>query len=514
MIRDQIKQLINIPEAQITRVENGRFGDYSTNIALKSAKVQGGNPLEAAEEIKGKILSAGSDLIEKVEVAGPGFINIFISPKFLRYQVKEIMILGEKYGFVDSGKGKKIQIEFISANPTGPLTLGNGRGGFLGDVLANVLARANWKVEREYYVNDSGEQVRKLGKTLTGEEIFYKGDYIEDLRKRIETKDFQQAGEKAAGIVLSEMIKPTIHGQMKIDFDNWFSEKSLYESGEVEQAIDLLNKKGFVCEKENAWWFKSSELGDEKDRVLIKADGQKTYLASDIAYLKNKFDRGFDRLVMIWGADHHGYINRIKAAAKALGYDENKIDFIIVQLARLIEDGKEVKMSKRAGVYVTLDELIEEVGADVARFFFLTRSPETHLNFDLKLAKEQSEKNPVYYIQYAFARISSILKKAVLAPMGTEVDLSVLNHSSELALIKYLIRLPEMVEDSARDLQVQRLTQYSLDLVRSFHKFYEDCRVISEDEKLSQARLELVQATKTVLKNTLDILGIGAPEKM
>jgi len=217
---------------------------------------------------------------------------------------------------------------------------------------------------------------------------------------------------------------------------------------------------------------------------------------------------------MIWGADHHGYINRIKAAAKALGYDENKIDFIIVQLARLIEDGKEVKMSKRAGVYVTLDELIEEVGADVARFFFLTRSPETHLNFDLKLAKEQSEKNPVYYIQYAFARISSILKKAVLAPMGTEVDLSVLNHSSELALIKYLIRLPEMVEDSARDLQVQRLTQYSLDLVRSFHKFYEDCRVISEDEKLSQARLELVQATKTVLKNTLDILGIGAPEKM
>lgn len=514
MIRDQIKQLINIPEAEISRTENGRFGDYSTNIALKLAKEQGKDPLETAEEIKNKIIAAGSDLIEKAETAKPGFINIFISPKFLQQQIKEIMILGEKYGSVELGDGKKIQIEFISANPTGPLTLGNGRGGFLGDVLANVLARAGFKAEREYYINDSGEQVRKLGKTLTGEEILYKGDYIEDLRKRIEARDFQEAGEKAVGIIMDEMIKPAVHEKMKIDFDNWFSEKSLYQSGEVEKAIELLNKKGFVYESENAWWFKSSELGDEKDRVLIKADGQKTYLASDIAYLKNKFERGFDRLIMIWGADHHGYINRIKAAAKALGYDEKKIEIIIVQLVRLMEDGREVKMSKRAGVYVTLDELIDEVGADVARFFFLTRSPETHLNFDLKLAKEQSEKNPVYYIQYAFARISSILKKAVLAPMGTEVDLGVLNHPSELALIKNLIQFPEIIEDSAKDLQVQRLTQYALDLVRSFHKFYEDCRVISEDENLTQARLELVQATKVVLKNTLDILGISAPEKM
>ena len=358
----------------------------------------------------------------------------------------------------------------------------------------------------------TGEQIKKLGHSVIGDaEAVYQGRYIEELKKKIKGNNPEKIGQSAAKIILQEMIKPTIK-KMKIKFDVWFSEKTLYQKKEVDRILDVLKKKKLSYGKEGALWFKSTQFGDDKDRVLIKAGGEETYLASDIAYLKNKFVRGFQKLIFFWGADHYGYVARILAAAEALGYKKEQIDIIVMQLVRLIRDGKEVRMSKRTGTYVTLDELIDEVGLDVARCFFLTRSADTHLNFDLALAKTQSEKNPVYYIQYAHARICSILRKVKMSKARPRTDL--LEHPAELKLIRQLMRLPEIVEDTSQDFQIQRLPQYAVDLATVFHQFYRDCHVISEDKNLSQARLSLVLAAKIVLKNTLSLMGISAPEKM
>jgi len=514
MLREEIKKLIEKTvkelykteiEAKIDQPENADFGDYSTNVAMLLKK----NPQEIAGAIK-------SPVLEKIEVKN-GFINFFISKEYLRKQVSGILKQGQSFGELRTGRGQKINVEFISANPTGPLTLGNGRGGFCGDVLANVLEKAGYKTTREYYINDVGEQVRKLGHSVLGDsEAIYNGSYIDDLKKRIKERDSEKAGEAAGKIILEEMIKPIIK-KMGIKFDVWFSEKGLEQKKEKEKVLDFLKKKGLTYESEGALWFKSAQFGDDKDRVLIKADGETTYFLSDIAYLKNKFQRGFNRLVFFWGADHFGYIGRIKAAAEALSFKKEEIDIIIMQLVQLMQGGQEVKMSKRSGIYVTIDELIDEVGLDVARFFFLTRSSDSHLNFDLDLAKEQSEKNPVYYIQYAHARICSILAKFKIQKSKikiTDKNSKLLIHQSELSLIKQLIRLPEVVEDTAKDYQVQRLPQYAQDLATSFHQFYRDCKVLSEVEGLTQARLTLISATKIVLKNTLDLMGISAPEKM
>lgn len=520
-----------IPEIS---VEHNKFprneyhGDYSTNIILQIAKIIKRKPMEIAKDFMIQLYKypiAKSDF-DEIEPAKPGFINFFISKEYLQKQVGEILKQGDKFGGLKIGESKKVQVEFISANPTGPLTLGNGRGGFCGDVLANILEKAGFKVSREYYINDVGEQIRKLGHSIIGDsEAVYKGKYIEELKKKIKGKNPDEVGEKVAGIILKEMIKPAVK-KMGIKFDNWFSEKSLYKNKEVDKILNWLKNKKLAYKKEGALWFKSTKFGDDKDRVLVKADGETTYFASDIAYLKNKFERGFNHLIYFWGADHYGYIKRMEAAAKALGYKKEQVDFIVMQLVRLFEKGKQVRMSKRTGTYVTLDELINEVGLDVARFFFLTRSSGTHLNFDLDLAKEQSEKNPVYYVQYAHARICSILgriKNYEATLRGVRLKASrriknpkvqLLEHPSELALIKQLIRFPEVIEDTAKDYQVQRLPNYALDLVTAFHKFYEDCRVISEDKEKTQARLALVQAAKVVLKNTLDLMGISAPEKM
>jgi len=557
LIKDAIQKLqeekifpeFKIPEIKLEQPEEKKYGDYAANAAMLIAKQVKKNPLEAAENLKSEILNLKSGYFDKVEIAGPGFINFFISKEYLQKQVAEILKKKEKFGALKIGKEQKINVEFISANPTGPLTLGNGRGGFCGDVLANVLLKAGFKVAREYYINDVGEQIRKLGHSVIGDsEAVYKGDYILALRKRINPpplskklligKDItspknsqekwwgvkgenpEEVGQKAAEIILKETIKPAVK-KMGIAFDVWFSEKSLRQSGEVKKIFDSLKKKKLTYEKEGALWFSSTKFGDDKDRVLIKEDGETTYFASDIAYLKNKIGRGFARLIYIWGADHYGYINRLKAAAEALGYSKEKVRIIIMQLVRLFKGGKEVRMSKRAGTYVALNELIDEVGLDVVRFFFLTRSPGSHLNFDLDLAKEQSERNPVYYIKYAYARICSIIKnlkfknsfkfKNLKLKINT---LRLLNHYSELNLIKQLIRFPEVIEDTAKDEQVQRLPQYALDLAAVFHQFYRDCRVISEDKNLTQARLSLILATKQVIKNTLNLMGISAPEKM
>jgi arginyl-tRNA synthetase len=515
-IKQEIKKLI----INATRISADNFsveipndknhGDYSTNVALVLAKKQGKSPVEMAETIKAKIKS---DLFSKTEIAGPGFINFFVKNDYFQKQLPIILKEKDKFGNLKIGINEKINVEFVSANPTGPLTLGNGRGGFGGDVLASVLSKAGYKVKREYYINDTGNQIKILGHSILGDsEAQYKGKYIADLKKKVKGKNPEEIGEKASKIILEKMIKPSLK-KMGIKFDNWFSEKSLYKNKEVDKAIEELSKKGFTYESEGAVWFKSKNIGDDKDRVLIRSDGIKTYFASDIAYLKNKFKRGFNKSIIFLGADHYGYVARIKAASHALGFGKDKIDALVLQLVRLFEKGKEVRMSKRAGIYVTIDELIDEIGLDVARFFFLQKALNTQFNFDLSLAKEKSEKNPVFKVQYAYARICSILRKAGTFRIQNK-DLSLLKEPAEIELIKHLIRFSEIIEDCAKDYQLQRIPQYSLDLSDTFHKFYEKCQVISEDKKLTQARLSLISATKIVLKNTLDLMGISAPEKM
>lgn len=508
MIRDEIRKLIEkaikelgfkVPEVLVEEPREKAHGDYATNVAMALAKQDKKNPMEIANLINSKFKirkqpSGESALrpakfLDKVEVIKPGFINFFVSKGYLQKQVGEILKEKEKFGDLKIGKGKKVQVEFISANPTGPLTLGNGRGGFCGDVLSNVLEKAGYDVFREFYINDRGKQ-------------------IEDLKKGL------YKGEKRTVLQIQKENQKFITRKLKIKFDNWFSEKSLYKNKEVDNVLGYLRKKKLTYEKDGALWFKSTKFGDDKDRVLVKADEEKTYLASDIAYLKNKFDRGFDKLIYFWGADHFGYVKRIEAAIEALGYKKEQVDFIIMQMVRLLEKAKQVRMSKRAGTYVTLEELINEVGLDVARFFFLIRSSGSHLNFDLSLAKEKSEKNPVYYVQYAYARIYSILAKSRVKSQESKVNLKLLDHPSELALIKQLIRFPETIEDSAKDYQVQRVPQYATDLATEFHKFYRDCKVISDDKELSQARLSLILATQIVLKSTLNLMGISAPSKM
>ncbi len=506
-----------IPKTIIDYSREKMYGDYATNIALQLAVILNRNPVEIAELLAEDLKGPASKLFQKIEAAKPGFINFYVSKEYLQKEVVEILKQGDKFGSLKIGRNQKVNVEFISANPTGPLTLGNGRGGFCGDVLANILAKAGYKVSREYYINDIGEQIKKLGHSVLGDsEAVYKGDYIDKLRKKAGGDNAEKVGEKAAKVILEKMIKPAVK-KMGIKFDVWFSEKSLYQKKETNAVLAELKKKKLTYEKDRALWFRSSKFGDDKDRVLIKEDGNTTYLVSDSAYLKNKFKRGFDRLIYFLGADHYGYVSRLKASAEALGYKKEQVDAIIMQLVRLLEKGKEVRMSKRTGIYVTIEELIGEVGLDAARFFFLARGANSHLNFDMDLAKKKSKENPVYYIQYAYARIYSIIKKLKVKNLKLKIivkNLKLLNHSSELNLIKQLIKLPEIIEDTANDYQVQRLPQYAVDLATAFHQFYRDCRVISKDKNLSQARLALILATKIVLKNTLDLMGISAPEKM
>ena len=485
MIREEIRKILEQETGQknilIEEPREKSHGDYSSNIAMKMSG--GKNSLEVAEVIKKNI--EGNKLFDRIDIAGPGFINFFISRGALEKELSRILKNKDKFGSLKIGKNKKVNVEFISANPTGPLTLGNGRGGFGGDVLSNVLDLAGYAVTREFYINDHGKQVEDLAKGL------YKGE------KRTASQ-IQKANQKL------------ITKDLKIKFDVWFSQKSL-DKREIRSILNYLAKKGLTYEKDDALWFRSTKFGDDKDRVLIKEDGKKTYFTSDIAYLKNKFKRGFDQLIMFLGADHHGYANRMKAAVSALGYKKEQLDFIFVQMIRLREGGKEKKMSKRTGFFETLEKLITEVGLDVTRYFFLERGANAHINFDMKLAKEKSQQNPVYYIQYAHARMSSILKKAKMKPSS---DFHLLDSNIELDMIKRLIKLEEVVEDTALDYQIQRLPHYAFELAESFHSFYHAKKVITKDKKLTRARLALVLATKIVLKNTLTLMGISAPSKM
>lgn len=508
--------------------ENILFGDYTTNVALQLSKQKSSNQTQSPRDIANKILEVFGHphYLERIEVAGPGFLNFWVKAETLVKTLPQIIKAGATYGAAKSNQ--KIQVEFISANPTGPLTLGNGRGGSLGDALAYILSLQGNDVEREYYVNDTGNQVRTLGnsvKAIAGlietQEIFYKGEYIAELAEKFKDDlhlDAQELGHILADYLLKNDIQEQIK-KMGIKFDKFFSERSLYPQ-KIKYALETMKSKNLTYEKDGAIWFKGSEYGDEQDRVLVTSSEKRgkeepTYFLADIAYHLDVFERGFDKKINIWGADHHDYGKRFMAAMKALGY-ENRLQIVFMQFVRLIKDGKEVRMSKRAGVYVTLDELFSLVSPDVARYFFLMVSSNTHIDFNLELAEKKSNENPIFYIQYAHARMSSILEKAksLSEVKKNDPDLSLLKQEKELELTKVLLEFPEIIKEVSDNFTVHHLATYSYKIADSFHKFYEVCPVISGEKSLTGARLVLVQATKQVLKQSLDLMGISAPDRM
>jgi len=530
MVRNQIKNLIKKVSAVTEAIadkkidftveipEERTHGDYATNIALIMGRKQKKDPMKIAESLVAKFKIQDSKFLDKVEIIEPGFINFFLKPKFLQKQIEEILKQGEDFGKINIGKNKKIQVEFISANPTGLLHLGHGRGAFFGDVLSNVLTKAGYKIEREYYINDAKKstQIQELGRTALGKGKTYLTPYLKSKTQNLKPELRRVKNEGEVGYKLAKEIhkdiKSFIEKKLKIRFDKWFSEESLYKSGEIDKIYQWLKKKNLIYKKEGAEWLKTSKYGDEKDWVIIRATNEPTYLLSDIAYHKNKFTRGYDGVINIWGADHQGHVKKMKAVAKILAYGGN-LELLITQMVRLKEGGKGLKMSKRAGTTVELEWLIDEVGLDVARFLFLMKSINTQMEFDLNLAKEKSEKNPVYYIQYAHARICSILKKiSKYEIQNTEYKL--LTHPSELELTKELIKLPEIIEDTAKDYQIQRLPNYAIELATAFHRFYANCRVLKVGKNLEKARLSLILATKIVLENVLNLMGVSTPERM
>ena len=513
-------------------------GDFATNAAMLLTKQAKMKPRDIAQAIVDS-LNKDSKLIEKVEIAGPGFINFYLSQNWLYDILPVVEAQDIAYGSVDIGKGEKVQVEFVSANPTGLLHMGNARGGALGDSLANLLKMAGYDVTKEFYINDAGNQIVNLGlslearyRQLLGEtdceipENGYHGQDIIDTAQRIVDAvgdsylqlPEAERQEKMIATALDEKIAAIKSGlaEFGVEYDVWFSETTLHESGAVKEVVDLLTEKGLTYEKDGAIWLKTTDFGEEKDEVLIRSNGIPTYFAADIAYHKNKFDRGFKRVINIWGADHHGHVARMKRSMDAIGYNGDDLTVLLMQLVRLYQNGEVVRMSKRTGQYVTLQELIEDVGKDAARYFFIMRNPDSHLDFDLDLAKEQSSDNPVYYVQYAHARINSILKatgKAV--PKAADCDLTLLKDEAELELIRKIANLPTEVAYAAEQLEPYRMARYATELATLFHSFYNSCRVINEDnEALTNARLVLVNAARITLRNVLTMLGVSAPERM
>lgn len=516
---------IKIP---IEPTTEARFGDYTSTVALKLATLVNQSPRDVATNLIAQ-LGLVTLILEKAEVAGPGFINFTLKPSWIMKQVPGLLA-DTKFGTNDSGQGQRVLVEFISANPTGPMTLGNGRGAFGGDTMANVLAMNGWKVWREFYLNDIGNQVNILAESVLRRywqsqgikteypDYCYQGEYVLELAKKLKLHMYKVQNvaalrEKIKGRVLSLMItelQRTISRKLGITFDSWFRESKLHNEKLDEKALAVLRSHDVLYEKDGATWFRTTAFGDDKDRVLIKSDGEKTYFLSDIALRYNRFAlRGFDREVIFLGADHHGYVPRLKAAMAALGF-AHKLEAQVVQLVRLMKDGQEVKMSKRAGTYVTLEEVVNEAGLDVARFFFLMHGPSTHMDFDLNLAKEKSDKNPVFYVQYAHARISSLLKKVGKLP---RLHSNEAPHTSELNLVKTLLHFPLVIHEVAATHETQKLPFYAIELATKFHEFYTHCRVIDED-KVWASRLELVKATQMVLQKTLKVMGVSAPDKM
>lgn len=516
------------PTVLVEMPSDPKYGDYSTNIAMQLAPVVKDNPVRIANKFLDSLGSIPG--IESVEIVAPGFMNFRVKSSWLQSQVATILREGKAYGNMPIGNGKRVLLEFISANPTGPMTLANGRGGFAGDTLANVMQLAGYKTFREYYVNDVGGQVEKLAESvirrsfqLQGINVdypadLYQGDYVSDIAKKLhleryKLKSANELKRRIQGRVVSMMItdlQRVAEKELGIRYNRWFRESELHERHLDEKALAMLREKGLIYEQDGATWFRTTASGDDKDRVLMKSDGEKTYFLSDIALRWNRFrDRRFDREILFLGADHHGYQGRMQAAMNALGYP-GKLDIFIVQFVRLMKDGAEIKMSKRAGNYVAIEELIDEVGLDATRFFFLMHAANTHMDFDLDLAKDKSDKNPVYYVQYAHARICSILKKTKGVPRQPGGQLS---EPESLRLIKELLRLPDLVEEVAVTYDVHKLPFYARDVATAFHTWYDRVRVIDRGV-VSGSRFELIEATKVVLGTTLKLMGISAPEKM
>ncbi|MCG0313698.1 MAG: arginine--tRNA ligase [Calditerricola sp.] len=527
-----------LPEIQLDVPRDKAHGDYATNLAMQLTRVAKQPPRQIAEAIVSRFDPAAAG-VKRVEVAGPGFINLFLDNSYLADVVREVLAMGEAYGKADVGRGQKVQVEFVSANPTGSLHVGHARGAALGDALCNLLEMAGYDVTREYYINDAGNQIAKLAQSIEiryrqalGEDVpmiadGYHGDDIVEFGRELAREHgdallklpdeerlafFRRYGlEKEMAKIKRDLA------DFGVRFDVWYSETSLYESGKVEAILNELAERGHTYEKDGAVWFRSTAFGDDKDRVLVKSDGTYTYLTPDIAYHDDKFKRGFDKVINIWGADHHGYIPRMKAAMAALGYDPDRLVVLINQIVRLYQNGEEVRMSKRTGKAVTLRELMDEVGVDAMRYFLTARSPDTHLDFDLDLAVSQSNENPVYYVQYAQARICSVFRQAAeqgIALADPPAGLHRLTEEKEVDLMKKLAAFPEEIVAAAEALEPHRIVRYVYDLAALFHSYYNAERILTDDAELTQGRLALAKAVQTVLRNGLRLIGVSAPERM
>ncbi|ACN16238.1 ArgS [Desulforapulum autotrophicum HRM2] len=528
------------PGMEIEAPRHEAHGDFSTNFAMVSAATQKMAPRKIAEAV---ISCMDSDsVIEKTEIAGPGFINFFLANRAWYPTLDRIVKEDDRFGSSDFGAGKKVQVEFVSANPTGPLHVGHARGAAVGDAVANILSFAGFDVQREYYINDSGRQIRTLGLSVwlrlcqqLGREVefptdCYQGDYIKEIAADLHGKMGRELSEKdeaeavsicakfAAQVILSGIRADLV--AFGVEYDQWFSEESLYASGRVQKAIEEFKARDVIYEKDGAQWFRTERYGDEKDRVVVRNNGITTYFASDIAYHMEKFDRGFDRVIDVWGADHHGYINRINAAIDASGRQSDQFDVILVQLVNLLRNGQPVAMSSRSGEFVTLKDIVDEVGKDAARFLFLSRSYDSGLDFDLEVAKQKTSDNPVYYVQYVHARIAGILMKAVSEKVLNEAEKpgagnrELLVEPEEINLLKILAAFPETVEKSAATLHPHVIFTYLMGLASAFHGYYNRHKVITPDRELSRGRISLVFAVKTVIRNGLNLLGVSAPERM
>ena len=527
---------VNLPEVTVEHPQNMAHGDYASSISLKLARSVGMNPLVIAKEIASRI--APTPEVAGINVAPPGFINFKLKTEWLTQQVEAILKAKDKYGSIDFGKKARVQIEFVSVNPTGPLHVGHGRGAILGSTLANVLNLAGYQCEKEYYINDAGAQMTAFYLSLYAryKEAFgqsyempangYMGSYMVDLAKEIigekgdvflkmpESEAIRELGQ----IGLTKMID-SIKKDLEIlgvTFDVWFSEKSLFSNGQYQHVMSLLKEQGHIAEKEGATWFVSTALGEDKDNVVVRGDGTPTYFASDIAYHYNKFvERKFDKVINIWGADHQGHVSRMKAVVGALGIEQSRLTVIISQMVTLRRGEELVKISKRTGDIITLQEVVNEVGADACRFIFLSRSADAQMDFDLELAKKESPDNPVYYVQYAHARISSIMRLAEERKIDfSDGDIALLTTEPELALIRKIILLPEVIEVIAQTLEPHHLAYYAQDLATAFHSFYKLCRVVTEDEAMTKARLKLVQAAMIALAQTLRLMGMSVRDRM
>jgi arginyl-tRNA synthetase len=527
---------VELPEITIERPQNAEHGDYASNFPLKLARTARANPMVIANELVALLPAA--EEIESAVAAPPGFINFTLRNKWLNRQVDRILQEGESFGNNDLGKGKKIQVEFVSVNPTGPMHIAHGRGAILGSTLANVLGASGYQVEKEYYFNDAGNQMEIFKRSLYARylqglnvnaevpENGYMGNYMIDIANEIIAEHgnkFQKLAEPEALTKLGDIgIKKVIDKiqkdlkQLRVEFDVWFREQSLYENGQYNKVMGLLRQGGFLAEKEGATWFVSTNLGEDKDNVVVRSNGMPTYFATDIAYHYNKFvERHFDKVIDIWGADHQGHVPRMKAVVAALGIDPERLQIIIHQMVTLKRGGELVRISKRTGDLITLEEVMNEVGVDACRFLLLARSASSQMDFDMELAKKQSQENPVYYVQYAHARISSIMRLVEEKNISfTDGDTGLLTAEPELTLIRKLLNFPELIEMATITMEPHHLAYYAQELANTFHAFYKDCRVVTDDEAMTKARLKLVMASKIVLAKTLHLMGMTAPERM